>query len=73
MSMEVIINLEKYFNKIVDVHCAGIHLTSNAYVATHLLKDLTATEYTGELDLGKLFKIKQTETNNIKSIILFKW
>ena len=30
----------------------GIHLTANAYVATHLLKDLTATEYEGEINLG---------------------
>ena len=32
----------------------GIHLTANAYVPTYLLKDLAATEYTGELSLGKL-------------------
>ena len=32
----------------------GIHLTGNAYVPTYLLKDLAATEYKGELNLGKL-------------------
>ena len=32
----------------------GIHLTANAFVTTHLLKDLTATEYSGEISLGKL-------------------
>ena len=30
-------------------------MTSNAYVATHLLKDLTATEYSGQLKLGTKF------------------
>ena len=33
----------------------GIHLTGNAYVPTYLLKDLAATEYKGELSLGKFF------------------
>ena len=41
---------------------SGIHLTSNAFVSTYLLKELTATESTGELDLGTLFEIKVTET-----------
>ena len=41
---------------------SGIHLTSNAYVATYLLKDLTATEYTGELNSGKL----RNQTNRLK-------
>ena len=30
-------------------------MTSNAYVPTYLLKDLTATEYTGQLKLGTDF------------------
>ena len=32
----------------------GIHLTANAYVPTYLLKNLSATEYRGELSLGIL-------------------
>ena len=62
--MEVLKHLTEYFNKIPS----GIHLTSNAYVATYLLKDLTATEYKGELDLGNLSKIKYTE---LKILISF--
>ena len=62
-SMEVLKHLTEYFNKIPS----GIHLTSNAYVATYLLKDLTATEYKGELDLGNLSKIKYKEIKNINN------
>ena len=31
-------------------------MTGNAYVPTYLLKDLSATEYKGDLSLGKLFE-----------------
>ena len=46
-------NINIYYWKII---ISGIHLTSNAFVPTYLLKELTATESTGELDLGKLQK-----------------
>ena len=49
--MEVFTNLD-FPNDLIYNLCTGIHLTSNAYVATYLMKDLTATEYTGKLDLG---------------------
>ena len=38
------------------IYNSGIHMTGNAYVPTYLLKDLSATEYKGDLSLGKLFE-----------------
>ena len=32
----------------------GVHLTSNSFLPTSLLKDLTGTEYSGSLDISVL-------------------
>ena len=63
--MEVFTNLEFPNYLIKKYLCAGIHLTSNAYVATYLMKDLTATEYRGKLDLGmrKTFRNQRRKLN----------
>ena len=45
-------------------------MTSNAYVATHLLKDLTATEYSGQLKLGtNCGKLFHSVVHNLKYYI----
>ena len=46
-----------FYIHIFHLFPTGIHLTGNAYVPTYLLKDLAATEYKGELNLGKLFEL----------------
>ena len=55
MSLEVGVARETMDFLIIIYLMTGIHLTGNAYVPTYLLKDLAATEYKGELSLGKFF------------------
>ena len=54
----------------------GIHLTANAYVPTYLLKELAATEYKGELSLGKLSESYSDNRENLQfffsKIFIFK-
>ena len=44
----------------------GIHMTANSFVPTTLLKDLTATEYVGALDLETLEEMTLEDFNSLQ-------
>ena len=44
----------------------GIHMTGNAFVATTFLKDLTATEYSGEISLNLLKEMTLKDIENVQ-------
>ena len=45
-------------------------MTANSFVPTTLLKDLTATEYSGELDFDVLKRMTLEDFNNLQ--VVFK-
>ena len=47
----------------------GIHMTGNSFVPTTLLKDLTATEYSGELDFNVLKQMTLEDFNALQVLL----
>ena len=47
----------------------GIHMTGNSFIPTTLLKDLTATEYSGELDFNVLKQMTLEDFNALQVLL----
>ena len=44
----------------------GAHLTGSSFVPASLLKDLTATEYLGALNMSELMQMSLQDINNLQ-------